>query len=167
MADQLPAIFKQSANLPAHLMEDDGDKNIIARASVNALTFEGKVWAISLDGKKTKLMKTDADGEEQPVQIFTGIVLDYNKARGRMFYTGPYDPKNPRIPDCWSEDSVKPHANVPGETQTLPLAIYAALQTPGGDAEALKLSLLSFAIAVVALVVSEWLGRRAQRLAGR
>ena len=58
-------------------------------------------------------------------------------------------------------------ANVPGETQTLPLAIYAALQTPGGDATALKLSLLSFAIAVVALAFSEVLARRAQRLAGR
>ncbi|MDB5460460.1 MAG: molybdate transporter permease [Caulobacteraceae bacterium] len=58
-------------------------------------------------------------------------------------------------------------ANVPGETQTLPLAIYAALQTPGGDAAALKLSLLSFAIAMVALALSEVLARRAQRLAGR
>jgi molybdate transport system permease protein len=58
-------------------------------------------------------------------------------------------------------------ANVPGETQTLPLAIYAALQTPGGDATALKLSMLSFAIALVALALSEVLARRAQRLAGR
>jgi molybdate transport system permease protein len=58
-------------------------------------------------------------------------------------------------------------ANVPGETQTLPLAIYAALQTPGGDAAALKLSLLSFAIALLALAVSEVLARRASRLAGR
>lgn len=58
-------------------------------------------------------------------------------------------------------------ANVPGETQTLPLAIYAALQTPGGDAVALKLSLLSFAIAVVALALSETFARRAQRLTGR
>jgi molybdate transport system permease protein len=58
-------------------------------------------------------------------------------------------------------------ANVPGETQTLPLAIYAALQTPGGDAVALRLSLLSFAIAVVALALSEAFARRAQRLTGR
>ncbi len=58
-------------------------------------------------------------------------------------------------------------ANVPGETQTLPLAIYAALQTPGGDATALKLSVLSFTIAIVALALSEVLARRAQKLAGR
>ena len=58
-------------------------------------------------------------------------------------------------------------ANIPGQTQTLPLAIYAALQSPGGDAMALKLSLISFAVAIIALAASEALARRAQRLAGR
>jgi molybdate transport system permease protein len=58
-------------------------------------------------------------------------------------------------------------ANIPGQTQTLPLAIYAALQSPDGDAAALKLSALSFAIALVALAASEVLSRRAQTLAGR
>jgi molybdate transport system permease protein len=57
-------------------------------------------------------------------------------------------------------------ANVPGRTQTLPLAIYSALQTPGGDATALKLAAVSFTIAVLALVAAELLGRRARRLAG-
>jgi molybdate transport system permease protein len=58
-------------------------------------------------------------------------------------------------------------ANIPGQTQTLPLAIYAALQAPGGDAVALRLSLISFAIAIAALAASESLARRVQRLAGR
>ena len=58
-------------------------------------------------------------------------------------------------------------ANIPGQTQTLPLAIYSALQSPGGDSAALRLSLLSFGIAVAALAVSEALARRAQSLAGR
>ncbi|MGZ3399276.1 MAG: molybdate ABC transporter permease subunit [Caulobacteraceae bacterium] len=58
-------------------------------------------------------------------------------------------------------------ANIPGQTQTLPLAIYAALQSPGGDEAALRLSLISFAIAILALAASEALARRAQRLAGR
>jgi molybdate transport system permease protein len=58
-------------------------------------------------------------------------------------------------------------ANIPGVTQTLPLAIYAALQSPDGDAMALRLSLISFTIAVIALAASEALSRRAQRLAGR
>ncbi len=58
-------------------------------------------------------------------------------------------------------------ANVPGQTQTLPLAIYAALQSPGGDATALKLAGVSFAIAILALVASEALSRRVYRLTGR
>jgi len=56
-------------------------------------------------------------------------------------------------------------ANVPGETRTLPLAIYSALQTPGGEQAALKLACLSLVIAVGALWLSEVLGRRARRWA--
>lgn len=114
MASTALAIFE--AGVPAHIaavMAQEGSGNIVARATVNALTFEGKVWAINLDGKKTKLMRTNADGEEEPVSIFTGIVIDYNKDRGREWYSKPYDAKNPTIPDCWSEDSKAPHPNVP------------------------------------------------------
>jgi molybdate transport system permease protein len=58
-------------------------------------------------------------------------------------------------------------ANVPGQTQTLPLAIYAALQSPGGDAAAMRLAGISFAIAIVALFASELVARRAGRWIGR
>ena len=51
-------------------------------------------------------------------------------------------------------------SNVPGQTRTLPLAIYAALQRPDGDAIALRLSALSVMIALAALVASELLARR-------
>jgi len=54
-------------------------------------------------------------------------------------------------------------SNVPGETETLPLAIYAALQLPGGDARVLGLSLISVALSFAALVASELLARRAGR----
>lgn len=50
-------------------------------------------------------------------------------------------------------------SNVPGETQTLPLAIYAALQAPGGEAQALRLAGLSFALAIFGLATAEALGR--------
>jgi len=46
-------------------------------------------------------------------------------------------------------------ANIPGETQTLPLAIYAALQQPGGEAAALRLAGLSFACAIAGLAAAE------------
>ena len=54
-------------------------------------------------------------------------------------------------------------SNIPGETQTLPLAIYGFTQTPGGDAMALRLSFIAIALSLAALLVSEWLVRRAQR----
>jgi len=58
-------------------------------------------------------------------------------------------------------------ANIPGETQTLPLAIYSALQVPGGEGAALRLSLLSFAAALGGLLLSELLLRHGRRRAGR
>lgn len=51
-------------------------------------------------------------------------------------------------------------SNIPGETQTLPLAIYAALQVPGGDAAVTRLALVSVALSLTALVMSEALSRR-------
>lgn len=54
-------------------------------------------------------------------------------------------------------------SNVPGQTQTLPLAIYAALQLPDGDALVLRLALVSVALSLGALIVSEALARRAGR----
>lgn len=58
-------------------------------------------------------------------------------------------------------------ANIPGETQTLPLAIYAALQRPGGDADAAQMAGLSILLALTGLAVSEWLNRRVSRRLGR
>jgi molybdate transport system permease protein len=56
-------------------------------------------------------------------------------------------------------------SNIPGETQTLPTAIYTFLQVPGGDAGALRLTLVSIAISVVALFASEAIAQRATRRA--
>jgi molybdate transport system permease protein len=54
-------------------------------------------------------------------------------------------------------------SNIPGETQTISAAIYTFTQIPGGDAAAGRLVLVAIVIALVALVVSEWLARRAGR----
>jgi len=53
-------------------------------------------------------------------------------------------------------------SNIPGETQTLPLAIYTYTQVPGADAQALKLSILSVILSLAALAASEWLVRRSR-----
>jgi molybdate transport system permease protein len=59
-------------------------------------------------------------------------------------------------------------SNIPGETQTLPLAIYSFTQVPGGDAQALRLCILSVVISLAALSASEYLLRHANvRIGGR
>jgi molybdate transport system permease protein len=58
-------------------------------------------------------------------------------------------------------------ANIPGETQTLALAIYAALQQPGGEAVALRLAGISFGVAIVALLSSEALLAYGRRRSGQ
>ena len=54
-------------------------------------------------------------------------------------------------------------SNIPGETQTISLAIYSLIQTPDGDAAALRLVVVSIVIAIAALIGSEWFARRATR----
>ncbi len=57
-------------------------------------------------------------------------------------------------------------SNIPGETQTLPSAIYTFTQVPGGEAGAIRLTLISVAISVGALLVSEFLARGVGRRIG-
>jgi molybdate transport system permease protein len=58
-------------------------------------------------------------------------------------------------------------SNIPGQTQTIPSAIYAFLQVPGGQDQATRLVIIAVAIAMAALILSEYLARRvAKRVAG-
>jgi molybdate transport system permease protein len=53
-------------------------------------------------------------------------------------------------------------SNIPGQTRTLPLAIYSALQTPGGDVEAARLSIISILLALLFMMLAEAAARRAR-----
>jgi molybdate transport system permease protein len=75
--------------------------------------------------------------------IITGVVLSFARGLGEFGATITFV------------------SNIPGETQTLPLAIYTFTQVPGGDVQALRLCLLSALLSVAALVVSEVLARHA------
>lgn len=77
--------------------------------------------------------------------IIAGMILSFAKAMGEFGATITFV------------------SNIPGETQTLPSAIYTYTQIPGGDLGALRLTLVSVVIAMVALVVSEVLARRIGR----
>ena len=74
--------------------------------------------------------------------ILSGMVLGFAKALGEFGATITFV------------------SNIPGETQTLALAIYTLTQSPGGDARVLRLAALSIIVSLVALVISEALSRR-------
>jgi molybdate transport system permease protein len=58
-------------------------------------------------------------------------------------------------------------SNIPGETRTLPLALYSALQEPGGEMAAARLALLSVVLGLGGLLISDWFARRVRRMLGR
>lgn len=82
--------------------------------------------------------------------ILAGLVLGFAKAMGEFGATITFV------------------SNIPGQTQTLPSAIYSFLQIPGGEASAMRLVLVSVFVAVAALLLSEILARRmSRRLTGK
>ena len=77
--------------------------------------------------------------------VITGMVLSFARSLGEFGATITFV------------------ANIPGETRTLPLAIYTYTQVPGGDAQAMRLSVISVVVSVAALMLSEILARRSLR----
>ncbi|MBB3353995.1 molybdate transport system permease protein [Rhizobium sp. BK049] len=77
--------------------------------------------------------------------IIVGMILSFAKAMGEFGATITFV------------------SNIPGETQTLPAAIYTFTQVPGGDAGALRLTLVAIVISMAALLASEFLARLAGR----
>ncbi len=58
-------------------------------------------------------------------------------------------------------------SNIPGQTRTIPLAIYTAIQTPGGEAAAARLAALSIALALLGLILADVIGRKTRALIGQ
>jgi molybdate transport system permease protein len=77
--------------------------------------------------------------------IFAGAILAFARAMGEFGATITFV------------------SNIPGETQTLPTLVYTFTQVPGGDAAALRLTLVSLAISLGAILVSEALAQRVSR----
>ncbi|MCV6612163.1 MAG: molybdate ABC transporter permease subunit [Amphritea sp.] len=57
-------------------------------------------------------------------------------------------------------------SNIPGETRTLPLAMYSFIETPGAEAEAARLCIIAIALALLSLLLSEWLTRLTRKRIG-
>jgi len=77
--------------------------------------------------------------------ILTGAVLAYARALGEFGATITFV------------------SNIPGETRTLPLALFTFTQTPGGEDSAARLVVISFILAIAAMLLSEFIARRVRR----
>lgn len=110
---------------------------------------------LSLDAVDTRLEHAASTLGASPVRVFltitlplilpgmlAGAILAFAKAMGEFGATITFV------------------SNIPGETQTLASAIYTYTQVPGGDLAAMRLTLLSIAVSLLALIASEVLARR-------
>ena len=134
----------------------------VLAAAVMAFPLVVRAIRLSIEAVDPKLEEAAATlGASARMQFFTvtlplalpgvlaGAVLGFAKAMGEFGATITFV------------------SNIPGETRTLPSAVYAFLQVPGGEDAALRLVLIAVAIAMGALFVSEWLARRmARRVSG-
>ncbi len=134
----------------------------VLAAAVMAFPLMVRAIRLSIEAVDPKLEQAAATLGASPVWVFltvtlplilpgviAGAVLGFAKAMGEFGATITFV------------------SNIPGQTQTLPSAIYAFLQVPGGDPQAFRLVLVAIAVAMLALILSEWLGRAvARRVSG-
>jgi len=112
------------------------------RLSIEAVDRRLETAARTLGGSRLRVFTTITLPLALP-GIITGVLLSFARALGEFGATITFV------------------SNIPGETETLPLAIYTFTQIPGGDARALRLSAISVVLSVLALVASEYYTRRA------
>jgi hypothetical protein len=112
MSQEMTIFDTPKGQLPDYLREWGDESNTQGGGiKVPSLTFEGKVWQISINGEKQRLLRPDPDtGDEIPVGILKVVLVDLNQHRGRSYYPGTYDPGKPGTPVCFSEDGKAPHA---------------------------------------------------------
>lgn len=131
-------------------------------AGIMAFPLMVRAIRLSIEAVDTKLEEVGATLGASPVWVFlsitlplilpgilAGTVLAFAKAMGEFGATITFV------------------SNIPGQTQTVPSAIYAFLQTPGGESSAMRLVIVSLVIAITALLISELVARRvAARVSG-
>ena len=114
------------------------------RLSIDAIDKQLEVAATTLGASTIRVFVTVTLPLALP-GIITGVLLAFARDLGEFGATITFV------------------SNIPGETETLPLAIYSFTQVPGGDAMAWRLSIISIVLSIAALLVSEWLTRRVER----
>ncbi|MCL3882154.1 molybdate ABC transporter permease subunit [Marivita sp. GX14005] len=118
------------------------------RLAIEAVDPKLEEAAATLGASRTRVFTTVTLPLVMP-GVIAGAVLAFAKAMGEFGATITFV------------------SNIPGQTRTVPSAIYAFLQVPGGEASALRLVAVSVSIAIAALILAEWLSRRvARRISG-
>ena len=118
------------------------------RLSLEAVDRKLEAAARTLGAGRTRVFATITLPLMAP-GILAGLVLAFARALGEFGATITFV------------------SNIPGETRTLPIALYTLTQTPDGEAAAARLAVIAIALALAAIVASEWLARRlARRLEG-
>ena len=132
-------------------------------AGVMAFPLMVRAIRLSIEAVDPKLEQASATLGASPVWVFltvtlpmtlpgivAGAILAFAKAMGEFGATITFV------------------SNIPGQTRTIPSAIYAFLQVPGGEGSAMKLVVVSVVVAMGALLLSEIIGRRvADRVGGK
>lgn len=111
------------------------------RLSIEALDPRLEIAARSLGGSRLYVFRTITLPLIVP-GISAGIVLSFARCLGEFGATITFV------------------SNIPGETQTLPIAIYSMLQVPGGESRVMQLSIVAIILSLGALFLAEWLHRR-------
>lgn len=113
MSEQMTLFNQSKLVVPSHIGSFLADaRNIAERQVVPSLGYEGKVWQINLNGEKTKIVKRNEDGDDEPVATMRVVVLDYAKRRGRTYYEGTYDKDKISAPVCSSDDGLTPNRHI-------------------------------------------------------
>ena len=131
-------------------------KGVVLACWVVSLPLMVRAIRLSLENVDIKLEQAAATLGASPLKVFftitlplmtpgliTGITLAFARSLGEFGATISFV------------------SNIPGETQTLPLAMFNFIETPGAEMQAARLCILSIVIALLSLFISEWLNRRA------
>ena len=144
LLSQLPLLIFEAALPPVGLATFRATAAAAPPAVVEAAARRLEAAARTLGASRVRVFSTITLPLMAP-GILVGAVLAFARALGEFGATITFV------------------SNIPGETQTLPLALYSLAQTPDGESGALRLALIAIIVALIALILSEWLAKRVNR----